>query len=161
MVPEAELPDFGDAYGEKTDFGSPLPVPPVKKERRYSGMEIPFGVVETGTNVNELNPMIRGDSKRMSLLRTEIHHEDVPFGVDDRASMVADINPMRKDSFKLSPLGGSTKPFSSDEEFGTTEPASHTPTHMNPLRMSGKFSRTPSSSSPAKQTQGQTYHAVM
>lgn len=150
----ADLPEFGDSYAEKTeDFGSPVPTPPVKKERRYSGMEIPFGVIESGSNVNEFNPMIRGDSKRMSMLRPEHQHEDVPFGVSDRLSTVGDFNPMRKDSGKFSAMQASTKPFANDDiPFGTDEKAPGTPSQTNPMRLSGKFSRT-SSTSPTSMKQ--------
>jgi hypothetical protein len=154
---ETELPGFGDSFaGTAEDFGSPLPAaPPVKKERRYSGMEIPFGVVETGSNVNELNPMIRGNSKRMSMLRPEHlpeeHHEDVPFGVSgERMSTVGDVNPMRKNSGTFSPVG-SAKPFAGDDtSLGLDGKAAG---QTNPLRMSGKFKRTPSGS-PSKAAQG-------
>jgi hypothetical protein len=141
---EGELPGFGDTFqGGSDDFGSPPPLPPIKKERRYSGMEIPFGVIESGSNVNELNPMIRGNSKRMSMLKPEIKHDDVPFGVTDRLSTVNDINPMRKPTNNFLPSHNVPKPYANDEiPFGIEESTGGGGlSQANPMRV--KSNKTP------------------
>ena len=146
---EAELPGFADTFNEVEEFASSPVVPVVKKERRYSGMEIPFGVIETGSNVNgNINPMIRGNSKRMSMLRPEKEEEDVPFGVSDRYSTVQDENPLRKYSGKFQPLRSdkNKQPIGDDIPFGVNENPGGL-TQLNPMRLSGKYTSSSSNSS--------------
>jgi hypothetical protein len=106
-------------------------------------MEIPFGVIESGSNVNELNPMIRGNSKRMSMLKPEIKHDDVPFGVTDRLSTVNDINPMRKTTHNFLPSHNVPKPYANDEiPFGIEESTGGGGlSQANPMRV--KSNKTP------------------
>lgn len=123
------------------------PPPFVKKERRYSGMEIPFGVIDSGANaVNDVNPM--RSSKRFSTLGmppVEKHDEDIPFGIDDRMSTIAhDFNPMRKDSGKFKAMTPPPSEVPEEVAFGVK---------VNPLRKnSGRFSVSPGNS-PAKPVQ--------
>lgn len=140
------------------------PPPFVKKERRYSGMEIPFGVIDSGANaVHDVNPM--RSSKRFSTLGmppVEQHDEDIPFGVDDRLSTVHDFNPMRKDSGKFKPM---TPPPSEVHEeevtFGVKETLGFGVNHVNPLRKnSGRFSVSPGNS-PQKPAQAAGTQSIL
>lgn len=137
-----------DAYPEQSEeVFSPPPI--VKKERRYSGMEIPFGVIDSGANaVHDVNPM--RSSKRFSTLGmppVEKHDEDIPFGVSDRHSTVNDFNPMRKNSGKFMPMTPPPSEAHEEVTFGVPETLGFGTSHENPLRKnSGKFNKSPLSS---------------
>eukprot|EP01032_Pedospumella_encystans_P019809 gene19808-22516_t len=131
---------FEGAFPTAADEGFVSPPPQQERNvRRYSGMEIPFGVIEETSNVHEMNPM--RNSKRLSalgLFPTVVEEEAIP---SPQISPMNNTNPLKVNRrASLNPLSSRNKPVDADDvPFGVNEPNDRVGHELNPMRTSAKF----------------------
>jgi len=161
--PAAEQ-SFEGGFLTAADEGFVSPPPQERKERRYSGMEIPFGVIEATTEVAELNPL--RNSKRLSTLGLfpsiveETSTAETTTG--ERSPMNSSISPVNNTNplsinrrASLNPLSSRNKAVSSDEiPFGITETNDRIGSEVNPMRTSAKYKAANSPATSPKKPDG-------
>ena len=154
--PSAEQ-SFEGSFPSVMDEGFVSPPPTVKKERRYSGMEIPFGVIEAGSNVTDVNPM-RNSKRLSSFVLFPVVNEEVPS--PEAAERSPTSNPLKVTRrMSTNPLSSRNKPLDVDDiPFGINETTDRVGSEINPMRTSGKFKMPPSpNASPKKPISGEIY----